>query len=320
MRAGAEILVRSCAGVRSGEEVVVVSDPERRPIADALMVAVEEAGGLPVLVLMQPREIDNQEPTAPVAAAMARADVVIMPVTHALAHTRAVREAIAQGARVLSMTAFTEGQMREGGLFTDFLARRPLCDSLAHRMTQANRVRVTNSAGTDLSFSVEGRTGNSHCCLLEGPGFTAVPNIEANLSPVEESSEGILVVDGSIPYYGVGVLEEPVHFEISGGFVRSIRGGSQAQFLDELLAAQDDPFVYNVAQFAIGLNPACTEFTGEMLNDEGVNGTIHIGIGTSSNLGGDVQAKTHFDAIIRDPSVWLDGEQIIREGEIVVAG
>jgi leucyl aminopeptidase (aminopeptidase T) len=76
--------------------------------------------------------------------------------------------------------------------------------------------------------------------------------------------------------------------------------------------------VYNIAQFAIGLNPDCRDFTGEMLNDEGVNGTIHIGIGTSSSLGGTVQAKTHFDAIIRKPSVWFDGEAIIGEGEVLV--
>ncbi len=55
-----------------------------------------------------------------------------------------------------------------------------------------------------------------------------------------------------------------------------------------------------------------------MLNDEGVNGTIHIGIGTSSNLGGTVQAKTHFDAIIRAPSVWLDDDLVIRDGEVLV--
>ena len=47
MKAGAEILVRTCAGVQPGEEVVMVSDPERRPIAEALMESVAEAGGLP---------------------------------------------------------------------------------------------------------------------------------------------------------------------------------------------------------------------------------------------------------------------------------
>jgi leucyl aminopeptidase (aminopeptidase T) len=76
--------------------------------------------------------------------------------------------------------------------------------------------------------------------------------------------------------------------------------------------------VYNVAQFAIGLSPQCSEFTGEMLNDDGVSGTIHIGIGTSSNLGGTVQAKTHFDASTRTPSVWPDDDRVIRAGEVLV--
>ena len=55
-----------------------------------------------------------------------------------------------------------------------------------------------------------------------------------------------------------------------------------------------------------------------MLNDEGVNGSIHIGIGTSSSLGGKVQAKTHFDAIIHRPSVWLDGECVLQKSEIKI--
>jgi leucyl aminopeptidase (aminopeptidase T) len=57
-----------------------------------------------------------------------------------------------------------------------------------------------------------------------------------------------------------------------------------------------------------------------MLNDEGVNGTIHFGIGTSANLGGGIRAKTHFDVIIRNPSVWFDGKPIIEAGEIMVEG
>ena len=104
-------------------------------------------------------------------------------------------------------------------------------------------------------------------------------------------------------------------FRISKGFVTDIEGGDQADFLAELLARQDDPWVYNLAQFAFGLNSACTE-TGEMLNDEGVNGTVHIGIGTSANLGGSVSAKTHFDAITRAPTVWIDEALMLSNGEV----
>jgi 2,5-dihydroxypyridine 5,6-dioxygenase len=317
MDRGAEILVRTCARVRAGEEVLIVTDDERLPIARAVHAAASDAGGTVTVVITPPRNIDNEPPPPNVAAAMRAADVVIMPVTHSLSHTRATREAIGAGARVLSMAAFTPGQMTSGGLMADFEARRPLCDRMAERLTAASMVHVTNPAGTDLTFSVEGRAGNSHGCILDGPGFTAVPNIEANISPVDGTTEGILVADGSIPNYGIGVLEDPVRFEISGGFVRSISGGRQAEFLDELLRSQDDRWVYNIAQFAMGLNPECTEFTGEMLNDEGVNGTIHIGIGTSANLGGDVQAKTHFDAVVRQPTVVFDGVVVIEGGVIL---
>lgn len=318
MNRGASILVNDCASVRPGEEVAVVTDPEQRRIADALVSAIRLAGGTPTLVVPPNRSIDNEEPPPATAAALSGADVVFLPVTLAMAHTRAVLEAIRGGCRVVSMTAFTERMMCEGGLFTDFRARRPVCMEMAARLTAGTNLRVTNPAGTDLFMSLEGVSGNSHACLLDGPGFTAVPNIEANCSPAQGTTSGSLVVDGSIPYYGVGVIREPVFFTVEEGFVTAIEGGEQARFLSRLLAAQNDPWVYNVAQFAFGLNADCVGFTGEMLNDEGVDGTIHVGIGTSANLGGSVSARTHFDAIIKSPTVWIDGEVVVRDGEVLV--
>lgn len=318
LKRGAAVLVNTCAGVRPQEQVAVVFDEDQRSIAAALAEEAAAVGGTPSLILPPTRTIDNEEPPSTVAAALRGADVVFLPVTLAMAHTRAVREAIGGGSRVVSMTAFTERMMKGGGLFTDFRVRQPFCQAMASRLTAGSRLRVTNPAGTDLSMSLEGVEGNSHACVLDGPGFTAVPNIEANCAPAQGTAEGRLVVDGSIPYYGVGVIREPVVFEIRTGFVTEIEGGEQAAFLSELLAAQDDRWVYNVAQFAFGLNPDCREFTGEMLNDEGVNGTIHLGIGTSANLGGTVSAKTHFDAIIREPTVWIDEEVVVRDGKLLI--
>ena len=318
MKEGAEILVRTCADVRASEDVVVVTDMQCKPIAEAVADEAREAGAIVSIVVPPERSIDNEEPGPAVAAAISGADVVFLPVTLAMAHTRAVREAIGSGARVLSMTAFTERMMHEGGLFTDFRARQPLCQRLAAMLTSGEQLRLTNPSGTDLSMSLVGVTGNSHACLLDGPGFSAVPNIEANCAPTQGTTEGVFVCDGSIPYYGVGPIRDPVTFQISDGFVTDISGGGQAEFLKDLLARQQDLWVYNLAQFAFGLNPACTELTGEMLNDEGVNGTVHIGIGTSANLGGEVTAKTHFDAITRAPTVWIDDELILSDGEILL--
>ena len=48
------------------------------------------------------------------------------------------------------------------------------------------------------------------------------------------------------------------------------------------------------------------------------DGAVHVGIGTSANLGGSVQAKTHFDAIMRAPTVWIDDEVVLRDGVVLV--
>ncbi len=317
MKDGAKILVRTCANVQATEKVVVVTDSERIEIAQAVSGEAEQIGAQVKIVISPERSIDNEEPGTAVKEALFDADVAFLPVTLAMAHTRAVREAITKGARVLSMTAFTKRMMREGGLFTDFRARQPFCQSLAARLSEGSRLRVTNPSGTDLTMSLVGVTGNSHACLLDGPGFSAVPNIEANCAPTQGTAEGVFVCDGSIPYYGVGPIRHPITFRISEGFVTEIEGGEQARFLASLLAEQEDLWVYNLAQFAFGLNPACTEFTGEMLNDEGVNGTVHIGVGTSANLGGEVSAKTHFDAITQAPTVEIDGGVVLSEGKFL---
>ena len=154
MKKGAEILVRTCADVQASEDVVVVTDVQCMPIAQAVAENAREVGAIVSIVIPPERSIDNEEPGSAVAAAILGADVVFLPVTLAMAHTRAVREAIGAGARVLSMTAFTERMMREGGLFTDFPARQPLCQSLAAMLTHGEHLRVTNPSGTDLRRSI----------------------------------------------------------------------------------------------------------------------------------------------------------------------
>ena len=71
------------------------------------------------------------------------------------------------------------------------------------------------------------------------------------------------------------------------------------------LAAKQDPNVYNIAEMGVGLNPQC-RFMGFMLEDEGVYGSAHIGIGTSITLGGVVKASCHYDLIMKDATIVAD--------------
>ena len=81
------------------------------------------------------------------------------------------------------------------------------------------------------------------------------------------------------------------------------------------LDSKNDPNVYNVAEMGIGLNPQC-RFCGFMLEDEGVLGSVHIGIGTSITLGGAVRAACHYDLIMTGATVAADGKTLLRDGAV----
>ena len=120
----------------------------------------------------------------------------------------------------------------------------------------------------------------------------------------------------SVPYLGIGILKEDIICEVKDGLIVSMEGGEQAKFLKEKLDSYNDPNCYNVAELGVGMNPGA-RLTGNMLDDEGMVGTIHIGIGTSLTLGGDVVAPMHYDLIMWEPTIEIDGVVAQRNKELL---
>lgn len=318
MYAGAHRILDVCAGLKPGEKVLILTDFLKESIALVLASAAMAMGAEPVIMVMPPREVDGQEPPETVAMAFKKADLILTPVAKSVTHTNAVKEAIAGGSRGIMLSAFVPEQLISGGVFADFEAQRPLCEKVARLLEEARMAKLTTPAGTNLIMDLSGRKGNAHSGIARKPGqFTTVPNIEASTSPVEGKTEGILVGDGSIPYYDIGVLKEPVYMTVKEGRVVDIKGGTQAETISRMMVAQDDPNVYNIAQLAFGLNPKCT-MSGIMLDDEGVYGTAHIGIGTSTLLGGKIKTKMHFDILMWKPTLELDGQVVLKAGEWLI--
>ena len=316
---GAGIVVDTCARIGTDDRVLVVTDWRVRDVADHVAAAAAERGAEVTMSAMEPREYDGNEPPATVAAAMREADVVITPVHRSITHSEATAAALDAGARVVSMVKFTESQLRSGGLYADYEGLRPRCEALADRLTAADEARVTSPQGTDLSCSLAGRAGNAHSGIVEEPGeFTALVHVEANVAPVEGTTEGVAVFDGAVPNLDIGVLDEPIRAEITDGSVTAVEGGAAADRIERAWDAHDDPAVYGIAQLAVGLNPRCRSFNGEFSNDHGRWGNVHLGIGTSSNLGGTSRAPVHFDAMMAEPTLALDGERVVEDGEPLV--
>lgn len=313
---GASIVVETCAAIEPDEDVLVVSDWQVADVAERVAAAAKERDANVTMTLMDPREYDGNEPEEVVAAAMMEADVIITPVHRSITHSSAAAEAKENGARIISMVKFTGEQLVRGGLYADYVGMRPHCEEMGRKFGEADEARITSPQGTDVTVGLEGRSGNAHPGIADEPGeFTALVHIEANIAPVEGTTNGTVVFDGAIPNLDIGVLETPVEMEIEDGAVTSIEGGREAERIANVWAEHDDPAVYNIAQLAVGMNPECPEFNGWFSNDHGRYGNVHFGIGTSSNLGGTTRAPVHFDAMMAEPTLELDGEVVLDNGE-----
>ena len=315
---GARRLVHVNGRVQPGEVVVIVTDPTMGPYAEAVAATARESGAAVTVCIIPMRDQDGQEPPLPVARAMAEAAVIFSPVRVSITHTRAMRAALEAGARVCMMTAYTDAIMTSPALLeTDFEAQADVCRRLGAAFTQGEAVRLTSPRGTDLRFGIEGRVANV-LTNIPGPGELApVPDIEVNVVPVTGSAEGTLIFDASVPYLDIGILEEPIVCSVRGGAIVEMAGGPQADLLRAHLDSFGDPHCFNVAELGVGLNPNA-RLTGEMLEDEGVMGTIHIGIGTSHTLGGEIVAPTHYDLLMWEPTIAVDGRVVQRDKQVLV--
>lgn len=310
-------ILKDCINAKEGEKILIVTEPEKMSIATSIATAAYSMNVEPVITLMVPRDTDGQEPPQAIAEAMKSSDAFIAAVGKSITHTHAVKNAIANGSRGIVMTQFSEDMMIKGGMEANFRELAPRCKTMAKELADSKEIRLTTPFGTDLTFSASGRRGNALYCIVEKGEFSTAPTIEANVSPLEGTANGKIVADASIPYIGIGLLNEPVHVEVKDGMITSISGGKQAELLAIDLKSKNDENVYNIAELGVGLNPKC-RFVGLMLEDEGVEGSVHIGIGTNITLGGVVKAKCHYDLIMTKATIIADGKILLKDGQVMI--
>src|SRR2546423_10448070 len=107
----------------------------------------------------------------------------------------------------------------------------------------------------------------------------------------------------------------PARLTVEGGR-RVDAAGPGGERLFELLTVhgEDDT---RIAELGIGTNEKAI-LTGEILEDEKILGTCHIAFGASAGIGGTVQVPVHLDCVVTRPEVALDGEVLVRDGELLV--
>jgi aminopeptidase len=161
---------------------------------------------------------------------------------------------------------------------------------------------------TDLSFGVGGRT------WIPSKGMSNLPDGEVFTGPVEASVEG--TIRFSFPATIRGRQADDVRLRFEGGEVVEASATRGEAFLREMIGMDDG--ARRVGEFAFGLNDAVTEYTGSLLLDEKIGGTVHLALGHSvPGTGGENASALHWDMVCdlrRGGEVYANGELVYRDG------
>ncbi len=315
---GALRLAKINAGLKPDEKVLIVCDTDNIEIGKALAYAVKSIGAEYTVCIMEPRSTHGEDPTDAISKAMLGVDVVFAPTRFSLSHSNARIKANENGVRFISMPDYTRDMMKGGALDADFLGIYEKVKKMVQILTDANVIHITTKAGTDITVHAEGRIGNEVSGVCRTPGtWGSPPNIEVNVSPLENLTQGIVVVDGSIPMPEIGVIHEECKLEITDGKISRFIGGSQVETFKKLLKGDENPNNLVLAEFGMGMNDKA-ELKGSMLEDEGAYGTCHFGFGHNADQGGENTAGVHIDAVYRNPDVEIDGKLIMKDGKLLI--
>jgi aminopeptidase len=306
-------VIETILGVTSEEMVALFSDDGSVPVGWAFYEAAVELGLVPVFIVFPSLERTGGEPPLAVSRAIVDTDVYIAvtsPGAKSMTHTRARREASAAGVRGLTLPGMTLELLSREAIIADYQEIAKATTALATYLNSVQELTLLSDNGTHLMFDVRGCTWFAEQGLCRERGqFSNLPGGEVSVAPA--NAEGVLVVDGSLSPFGK--LDNPLVMEIRDRRVVSVRG-KQAKALLEFLQPFG-PDAFNVAEIGIGMNPAA-RLCGYVVEDEKVLGTVHVGLGDNSNMGGTTRGRVvavgvHIDGVVvSEPILVADGSVV----------
>jgi aminopeptidase len=323
---GAHNAIDTCLAVQPGERIALIADEASRPVAASLEQALLDAGARADCITIE--SVSARPMTAaprPVLDALARADAGILcvqPQEGELPARMAIVNAVEQRRlRYAHMVGVTPRIMCEG-MRADYRLVDRLSQELCERMQTARSLAVRTPGGTDLTATFDPSLAWVKTSGLINPRYWSnLPAGEVFTTPA--SVDGTFVCDGTAGDYfnaKYGRLDEtPLTLEIQEGRLiaaHCARADLQADFWEY---CHTDVNSNRVGELAFGTNLGLRDMIGILLQDEKVPG-VHIAFGDpyGSQTHADWKSRTHVDVLTRGCDVWIDGNQIISEGQYLM--
>jgi leucyl aminopeptidase (aminopeptidase T) len=324
---GARNAIRVCLAVQPSERVTVITDRECEEIAASLVHELEQVGAehrLFVLEDVAPRPLTALP--AIIAEDMERSAVSIFAVhvqTNELRSRMEMTDIVNRRRMRHAHMVNINRQIMLEGMRADYHKVDRLSAKVLDLVRVAREIRATAPAGSDFVATL-----NPNYRWLKTSGLIS-PDKWGNLPGGEifttpEEVNGTFVIDGVVGDYlceRFGSLEAtPLTVQIKNN--RLTEAYSTNKELESAFWSytHTDENSDRVGEFAIGTNIELTHVIGHILQDEKFPG-IHIAFGNpyGAHTGADWYSSTHIDVVGTRFDIWVDEQQIMRDGSFLIA-
>ncbi len=319
--------VKEIMRVKKGENLLITIDSISDFRVAEEMAKAGEALGAKVMVAWHSTPKGYGKATdpylpAPLIAACPEADAWIELNNQWLLYGTAWERAVSNGrTRNLMLGGLSTDQLIRCIGEVDIETQIAFQEKVVEITKQAKKIKMINAAGTDIEFEnhPDRPFANEHIADTPGGHFLTG---QIGWAPKEETINGILFFDGAISGGGeadIGMVREPVIYEVEKGRIKDIRGGKEAVIVKRWFEKLDDPNMYVAAHVCYGFNPNA-KLGFATTEDERVWGCTEWGFGYQGPMysGGKPRvAASHIDGVCLASSVSCDGKPVTQNGEVV---
>jgi len=314
----AEKVVRELVCPQPGEPFLIITDTANDiNVAKACLAAGLRAGADTQLMIKDRLPSGAASQLGPVLSSAILSSKYILEFCGGIVRAPATLEARRKGARVLSThLKGIEDYAVRALVDVDIPAMIENARLVAQLWDQTIVCRTTSPQGTDFTCRFAPRKSIiGDGALSEDGEVDFFPGAQVSIAPVEESINGVIVVDASDSVQGV--VHTPYSLTIKNGVIVAVDGGKEADTMRQWLESRNDEKIFHLCHYSIGLNPQAG-ISGNMIEDERKVAAIDCGFGYQDpDFGGTVgYSPYHMDIMLATPTVYLDGKEMSGGGRL----